>query len=70
MKRVGLALTVVFFAGLAMLAACSGTADDSTDSPTGAASGEFDGTIRLGTPLSETGKFAVEGKDTRQGYDT
>ncbi len=30
----------------------------------------FDGTVRIGAALSETGKFAVEGKDSRQGYDT
>ncbi len=28
------------------------------------------GTIRLGAAVSETGKYAREGKDTRQGYDT
>ena len=28
------------------------------------------GTIRIGAALSETGKFAVEGTDSRQGYDT
>ena len=70
MKRVGLAATVVLLAGLAMSAACSGTADDLNGAPASAASGGFDGTVRLGTALSETGKFSVEGKDTRQGYDT
>ncbi|MCY3663476.1 MAG: amino acid ABC transporter substrate-binding protein [bacterium] len=30
----------------------------------------FDGTVRIGAALSETGKFAVEGRDSRQGYDT
>ncbi len=69
MKRVGLALMMVLLAGLAMSAACSGTADDSTGSA-GTASGEFDGTVRLGASVSETGQFAAEGKDTRQGYDT
>ena len=69
MKRAGPALTMILLAGLAMSAACSGTADDSTGSA-GTASGEFDGTIRLGASVSETGQFAVEGKDTRQGYDT
>ena len=70
MKRVGLPVTMVLLAGLAMSVACSGTADDSNGAPAGAASGEFDGTVRLGAPLSETGHFAAEGKDTRQGYDT
>jgi branched-chain amino acid transport system substrate-binding protein len=31
--------------------------------------GEFDGTIVLGAAVSETGTFAREGKDTRQGYN-
>ena len=30
----------------------------------------FDGTVRLGAALSETGRFAMEGSDSRQGYDT
>ncbi|WP_423923469.1 amino acid ABC transporter substrate-binding protein [Candidatus Poriferisodalis sp.] len=30
----------------------------------------FDGTVRLGAALSETGGFAMEGSDSRQGYDT
>ena len=32
--------------------------------------GGFSGTVRIGAALSETGKFAVEGRDSRQGYDT
>ncbi|MGK7871914.1 MAG: amino acid ABC transporter substrate-binding protein [Xenococcaceae cyanobacterium] len=32
-------------------------------------SAEADTVIRLGAPVSETGKFAREGKDTRQGYN-
>lgn len=44
-------------------------AEESTDDAAGAAT-EFVGTIRIGAALSETGKFAVEGKDSRQGYDT
>jgi branched-chain amino acid transport system substrate-binding protein len=32
--------------------------------------GEFAGTIVLGAAVSETGRFAREGKDTRQGYNT
>ncbi|MCP4416460.1 MAG: amino acid ABC transporter substrate-binding protein [Chloroflexi bacterium] len=31
---------------------------------------EFAGTIVLGAAVSETGKYAREGKDTQQGYDT
>ena len=51
--------TAVFLA-----AACTGgDADD------GASDG-FDGTIRLGAALSETGEFAAPGADARQGYDT
>ncbi len=30
----------------------------------------FDGTVRIGAALSETGRFAAEGKAVRQGYDT
>ena len=54
-----------------MLVACGDGGDDSADprSPE-TASGEFAGTIRLGAALSETGNYAVEGKDSRQGYDT
>ncbi len=33
-------------------------------------SGECTGTITLGAAVSETGRFAREGKDTRQGYNT
>ncbi|MDE0515168.1 MAG: ABC transporter substrate-binding protein, partial [Acidimicrobiaceae bacterium] len=47
-----------------LLAACSGEAAG----PSG--SDPFDGTVRIGATFSETGKFSVEGKDTRQGYDT
>lgn len=32
--------------------------------------GEFDGVIRFGSPVSQTGKYTREGQDTRQGYDT
>lgn len=35
-----------------------------------AASDELVGTIKIGAALSQTGKFSVEGKDSRQGYDT
>jgi len=43
--------------------------DDGGDSAeaTGTADG-FDGTIVLGAAVSETGKYAREGEDTRQGY--
>ncbi len=34
------------------------------------AAGDFAGTIVLGAAVSETGKYAREGKDTRQGYNT
>ncbi len=32
--------------------------------------GAIVGTIKIGAALSETGKYSVEGKDSRQGYDT
>ena len=44
-------------------------ADDSTTDET-MAEPEFVGTIKIGAALSETGKYSVEGKDSRQGYDT
>jgi len=47
-----------------LLTACSGEATDSSGSDL------FDGTVQIGTTFSETGKFSMEGKDTRQGYDT
>ena len=61
----------MLLAWLSMLVGCGDGGDDSADprSPE-TASGEFAGTIRLGAALSETGKYAVEGKDSRQGYDT
>ena len=52
-----------------MVAACSSGSGEPADSRP-AASGEFAGTIRLGAALSETGKYSVEGRDSRQGYDT
>ena len=55
-------------AWLPLLAACSGTSGG--DSTASSDSDPFDGTIRIGAALSETGRFEVEGKDTRQGYDT
>ena len=44
-------------------------AGDDAEGETDEAAG-FAGTIRIGAALSETGKFSVEGKDSRQGYDT
>ena len=70
MRRARPALAAVLLALLPLAAACGGGADGSADSPPTAGSGEFAGTIRLGAALSETGKYAVEGKDSRQGYDT
>jgi len=49
------------------------TTDDASDADAGdadSAEADFVGTIRIGAALSETGKFAVEGQDSRQGYDT
>ena len=71
MRRAGLALGVVLLAWLPMLVACGDGGDHSADprSPE-TASGEFAGTIRLGAALSETGTYAVEGRGSRQGYDT
>ena len=70
-RRRALALTIVLLAWVPLVAACSDGADDSAGaSSPEAVSGEFAGTVRLGAALSETGKYSVEGKDSRQGYDT
>jgi branched-chain amino acid transport system substrate-binding protein len=64
-----------------VLAACRGSGDEPAAQEDGAATatpgtsaeeeaaGEFAGTIVLGAAVSETGIFAREGKDTRQGYN-
>ncbi len=67
----GLRRWLSLFAVLALvLAACSST-DEAEPAPSGdAVQSEFAGTIVLGAAVSETGKFAREGKDTRQGYET
>ena len=56
------------------LAGCGGTDGDGNAATGGPATGggtqAFAGTVRLGAALSETGKFSVEGRDSRQGYDT
>ena len=71
MPRRALALVVVLLGWAPVVAACSGGADDSVGSPSPeTASDEFAGIILFGAALSETGKYAVEGKDSRQGYDT
>ena len=51
-------------------AAVEDSTDDDEETTDDASAGAFVGTIRIGAALSETGKFAVEGKDSRQGYDT
>ena len=64
MRPAGLLVGIGLLACASLLAACSGeAAGPSTSDP-------FDGTVRIGTTFSETGKFSMEGKDTRQGYDT
>ena len=70
MRRGRLALGALLLAW-GLVAACGGGDDDSAGSePAEADTGEFAGTVRLGAALSETGKYSVEGKDSRQGYDT
>ena len=61
-------LAAVLAAAVLLAAACTGGDADGSASD-GAADG-FGGTVLLGATLSETGKFSVEGKDSRQGYDT
>ena len=67
-RPLGWVLGFVFFAWVPLAVACGDGADEPLSPET--APGEFAGTIRLGAALSETGEFAVEGKDSRQGYDT
>lgn len=56
-----------------VVAACGGGGDEpagGAQEPAGeAGDGQFDGTITFGAAVSETGKYAREGKDTRQGYE-
>ncbi len=51
-------------AAVLLAAACTGG-----DAGDGADDG-FDGTVRIGVAVSETGRFAAEGRAVRQGYDT
>jgi branched-chain amino acid transport system substrate-binding protein len=74
-KKLSKLLPILFILLAMMLAltACGGSeaedaASDSTTSDT--AETEFAGTVVLGAAVSETGKYAREGKDTRQGYET
>ena len=58
-----------------MVAGCGSPSSGQVAQPTGDTGarvdlGSFDGTVKIGAALSETGKYAVEGKDSRQGYDT
>ena len=71
-RRVGLALGFVLLASLPVAAGCSSNSLQRAGSPAvhGADGDGFDGTVRLGAALSETGTYAVEGRDSRQGYDT
>ena len=72
MRLVRLALGIVLLASLPVAAACSRGGSEGADTPDTARADarSFDGTVRLGAALSETGTYAVEGKDSRQGYDT
>ena len=69
--RPGRTVGIFAVAVLALLvgAGCGGAEDRETSSETIPQS-RFDGTVRIGAALSETGKYAVEGRDSRQGYDT
>ena len=58
---------------LALLGGCSedsSPVEDSSDAVRGVDIDGCVGTVKLGAALSATGKYAVEGKDSRQGYDT
>ena len=52
---------------LAILVSCGGDPDGTSAGGSGEG---FAGTLRIGAALSETGKYAVEGRDSRRGYDT
>ena len=67
MRRGGLALGALLLAWGLLAAGCGDDAD--SEAPEAGSDG-FAGTVRLGAALSETGKYSVEGKDSRQGYDT
>ena len=64
---VALATATALILGLAACGADEGAPAGPDEAATGAA---FAGTVRIGAALSETGKYAVEGRDSRQGYDT
>ena len=70
MRRHGLALGVILLVCLFFTAGCVRGSSPTGDGSSGTADGAFAGTVKLGAALSETGKYAVEGKDSRQGYDT
>lgn len=74
-------LSLLLIIAMLFLIGCGGdTAEETaTEAETAAEEGEAEaaaeasgcaGTIRLGAAVSETGKYAREGKDTRQGYNT
>jgi branched-chain amino acid transport system substrate-binding protein len=78
MKRKWLFLLVLMVSMSMWLASCSPAADTpddttasdtTTDDTADTSDGACVGTIVLGAAVSETGNFAREGKDTRQGYD-
>ena len=70
MRRGGLALGAVLLAWGLLVAGCGGDDDSAGSETAGAGSDGFAGTVKLGAALSETGKYSVEGRDSRQGYDT
>ena len=73
-KRLAILLTGLLALGLIAVGcggddtAVSGGPEDADE--VGEDSGSFAGTIKIGAALSETGKFSVEGTDSRRGYDT
>jgi len=56
---------------LSLVMAACGDDDTGSDGTSGSDGGaaEFAGTITIGAAVSETGKYAREGQDTRQGYN-
>ncbi len=70
MQRHGLALGVLLIVSFLLLAGCSSNNPPTGDRSAQGADSAFAGTVKLGAALSETGRYAVEGQDSRQGYDT
>jgi branched-chain amino acid transport system substrate-binding protein len=59
---------LLMLAALVGAVAC-GASDEDTGASSSGADATFHGTIRFGATISSTGRYALEGRDVRQGYD-